>query len=94
MTLHFLAKFIKNQYITEIEIDGDFVEKSLVQYNFPQDNMLVTVSFKPSFISIPWEGSVFTWIWPITIGQQLLIFINNMVGDSSPNFLKKTKFTY
>ena len=45
MTLHFLAKFIKNQYITEIEIDGDFVEKSLVQYNFPQGNMLVTIPF-------------------------------------------------
>jgi hypothetical protein len=30
MTLHFLAKFIKNQYITEIEIDGDFVDKSIV----------------------------------------------------------------
>ena len=45
MTLHFLAKLIKNQYIPEIEIVGDFVEKSLVQCNFPQDNMLVTVSF-------------------------------------------------
>jgi hypothetical protein len=38
-TLQFFAKLIKNQYIPKIEIVGDFVEKSLFQYNFPRGNM-------------------------------------------------------